>query len=169
MMVKKNIEQSERRIVLTVNGHRSTVNITPGMMLVDVLRDQLGLTGVKIGCRRGECGACTVQIDGKPVLSCLFPAIRSEGKKIITVEGLKTNGQLHALQEAFIDHGAIQCGFCTPGMLIAAKALLDENHNPSLSDIREALSGNLCRCGGYQNIFKAVLSTKRKHRLGLIG
>jgi carbon-monoxide dehydrogenase small subunit len=132
------------------------------MMLVDLLREQLGLTGTKVGCRRGECGACTVLIDGKPFSSCIYPAARVDGKEITTIEGLKIDGTLHPLQEEFINQGAVQCGFCTPGMIVSSKALLDTNPNPSVDDIKEALSGNLCRCGGYQKIFTAVLQAANK-------
>jgi len=144
-------------IKLTVNGESYEMAIEPRMTLLDVLRDILGLTGTKSGCSIGNCGSCTVLLDGKPVLSCLLLAVEAQGKDILTIEGLAQNGQLHPLQQAFIDHGAIQCGFCTPGMLLSAKALLDENPSPSEDEVKEAISGNLCRCTGYTNIVKAIL------------
>ena len=162
MRAKKNFDNHDRKIALSVNGKRFTVKVAPGMMLADVLRDQLGCIGVKIGCRRGECGACNVLVNGALFSSCLYPAVRANGKRIVTIEGLKTKNRLHPLQMAFIDHGAVQCGFCTPGMILSSKALLDENHHPALDEVRKALSGNLCRCGGYKKIFKAVLSARKK-------
>lgn len=143
-------------IKLMVNGESYEVAIEPKMLLLDVLRDNLGLTGTKKACDFGNCGSCTVLIDGKPVLACLTLAIEAQGKDILTVEGLARDGQLHPLQQAFIDYGAIQCGFCTPGMLLSAKALLDENPQPTETEIKEALSGNLCRCTGYAKIIQAV-------------
>jgi len=143
-------------IKLMVNGESYEVAVEFKRLLLDVLRDDLGLTGTKEACDFGNCGSCTVLIDGKPVLSCLTLAIEARGKDIMTVEGMAKNGQLHALQQAFIDYGAIQCGFCTPGMLLSAKALLDDNPEPTPAEIKEALSGNLCRCTGYVKIIEAV-------------
>ncbi len=160
-------EDPSERIRLILNGKERKVEIFPGMMLVDLLRDQLRLTGTKTGCRRGECGACTVLIGGKPFLSCLFPASRAAGQKITTIEGLKTDGHLHPIQKAFIAKGAVQCGFCTPGMILSATALLQDNPHPSLSEIQRALSGNLCRCGGYPKIFKAIRSAGKGTRKSL--
>ena len=158
-MKPQEIRNPAKLIKIKVNGKVYTPRVEAGMMLVDLLRDRMGLTGTKVGCRRGECGACTVLIDGKkPILSCLFPAIRADGKRITTIEGLRVGGKLHPLQKAFIDKGAVQCGFCTPGMILSAKALLEKNPHPSLQEVRNALAGNLCRCGGYSKIFKAVLS-----------
>jgi len=143
-------------IKLRVNGESYELPVEPKRLLVDVLRDNLGLTGTKKACEFGNCGSCTVLINGTPVLSCLTLAIEAQGKDILTVEGLARNGQLHPLQQAFVEYGAIQCGFCTPGMLLSVKALLDENPQPTKVEIKEALSGNLCRCTGYAKIIKAV-------------
>jgi len=151
----------KRAIILVVNGTEHSVEVQPSDLLVDVLRDRLRLTGTKKGCGTGECGACTVLLDGKPVNSCLLLAIRCEGRQITTIEGLGTPDSLHVLQKAFIDNGAVQCGFCAPGMLLSAKALLDENPAPSEMDIRQALAGNICRCTGYVKIVKAVSSAAR--------
>lgn len=144
-------------IRLIVNGEPYEVAVEPRMTLLDVLRNVLGLTGTKKGCELGNCGCCTVLLDGKPVLSCLFLAVEAQGKDILTIEGLAQNGQLHPLQQGFIDSGALQCGFCTPGMILSAKALLDENPSPAEEDVKEAISGNLCRCTGYANIVEAIL------------
>ena len=148
----------EREIELRVNGQSHQVVVKPQDLLVDVLREQIGLTGTKKGCGTGECGACTVLIDGRPVNSCLVIAVRAQGKEILTIEGLGTPEQLHPLQQAFIENAAVQCGFCAPGMLLAAKALLDQNQFPTEREIRQAISGNLCRCTGYAKIVKAVQS-----------
>ncbi|HUS77411.1 MAG TPA: (2Fe-2S)-binding protein [Patescibacteria group bacterium] len=146
------------KIVLKVNGEPREVYVEPGWTLLRVLREDLGLTGAKNGCGNGECGACTVIMDGKAVPSCLVLAVSAEGKEIETIEGLQKGGERHALQRAFIEHGAVQCGFCTPGMIMSAKALLDENPEPAEDAVREALQGNLCRCTGYKNIVEAVMS-----------
>ncbi len=145
-------------ITLTVNGEQHDVVVEPQMTLLDVLRDDLKLTGAKKGCDIGNCGSCTVLTDGKPVLSCLLLAIEAQGKNIVTIEGLARDGQLHPLQQAFIDYAALQCGFCTPGMILSAKALLDRNPNPTELEVKEAISGNLCRCTGYTKIIEAVLA-----------
>jgi len=139
-----------------VNGEDRPVSFAPYKTLLEVLREDLGLTGTKHGCELGECGACAVIVDGEPVLSCLALALEFEGREITTVEGLARKAELHPLQEAFADLGAAQCGYCTPGILVTAKALLDRNPDPTREEIREALSGNLCRCTGYQQIFEAV-------------
>lgn len=144
-------------ITLKINGESHEVAVEPNAILLDILRDELGLTGAKRACDFGDCGTCTVLMDGKPVLSCLTLALDARGKDIVTVEGMAENGHLHPLQQAFIEHGAIQCGFCTPGMLLSAKALLDHNPLPTDRDIREAISGNLCRCTGYKKIVEAIL------------
>ena len=141
---------------MTVNGRDVVVNIEPDELLVDVLREQLGLTGTKIGCNEGECGACTVIMDGQAVLSCLLPALRAEGREITTIEGLSDGDTLHPLQESFVDLGAVQCGYCTPGFIISAKALLDVNPHPNRDQIKEAIAGNLCRCTGYVKIIEAI-------------
>lgn len=146
----------KQQIELLINHRRYQVDVTPWDLLLNVLRDQLGLLGVKYGCGTGDCGACTVLVDGQALNSCLLLAIRLQGKEIITVEGLADGDKLHPLQQAFIDQGAVQCGYCTPGMLLSAKALLDENPNPTEEEIRQALAGNLCRCTGYKKIVEAV-------------
>jgi aerobic-type carbon monoxide dehydrogenase small subunit (CoxS/CutS family) len=141
---------------LTVNGEGVEVAFAPYKTLLEVLREDLNLCGTKHGCELGECGACAVLLDGQPVLSCLVLGVDCEARRVTTVEGLAADGRLHPLQEAFADLGAAQCGYCTPGFLIAAKALLEEVPNPTRDQIRESLSGNLCRCTGYQQIFEAV-------------
>ena len=141
---------------LLVNGEEQQVSFAPYKTLLEVLREDMNLTGTKHGCELGECGACAVLLDGQPVLSCLVLGVECEGRQVVTVEGLAPDGRLHPLQDAFADLGAAQCGYCTPGFLIAAKALLDEDPHPSRDRIREALSSNLCRCTGYQQIFEAV-------------
>ena len=140
-----------------VNGEAVVLEVDPEKTLLDVLRDELALTGSKRGCGRGDCGACTVIMDGKAILSCLTPIMQASGRDILTVEGLARNGKLHPLQEAFLETGAVQCGFCIPGMLLSAKALLDQNPSPTDPEVREGLSGNLCRCTGYKKIVEAVL------------
>jgi carbon-monoxide dehydrogenase small subunit len=144
------------QIALSVNSEPAEVAFAPYKTLLEVLREDLNLCGTKHGCELGECGACAVLLDGQPVLSCLVLGVECEGRQVVTVEGLAADGRLHPLQEAFADLGAAQCGYCTPGFLIAAKALLDEEPHPTRDRIREALSGNLCRCTGYQQIFEAV-------------
>ncbi len=141
---------------MTVNGIAQRVRVNPNARLLDVLRETLGLTGAKEGCGEGECGACTVIMDGKAVNSCLVLALQARGKEIITIEGLERHGELDRLQQAFIDQGAIQCGYCTPGMIMAAKALLMGNPHPSEAEIRLAIAGNLCRCTGYIKIIDAI-------------
>ena len=152
-------------LMLRVNGEDYNVFTEPWKTLVRVLRDDLGLTGVKEGCNTGNCGACTVLIDGKAVKSCLVLASQVKGKEILTIEGLAKN-RLHPLQQAFVEHFAIQCGFCTPGMILAAKGLLDENPNPTMEDVKLGLSGNLCRCTGYVKIVEAVLAAAEMIRKG---
>ena len=144
---------------LNVNGVGYPVEVEPGRSLLSVLRDEVGLTGSKEGCDDSECGACMVLLDGRPVNSCSYLALQADGREVTTIEGLASeDGELHPLQRAFLDQGGVQCGFCTPGMLISAKALLDENPTPSEEEIRLALSGNLCRCTGYSGIVRAVQS-----------
>ena len=140
----------------SVNGHPVSLETSPGRTLLDLLREDLKLTGTKHGCGIGECGACTVLLDGKPVNSCLTLAAQVDGRQVETVEGLSRSGRLHPLQEAFLKHHALQCGFCTPGVLLSAKALLDANPDPTEKQIREAISGNLCRCTGYEPIVEAI-------------
>lgn len=148
----------KRNVILSINHKDYELTLEPNETLLEVLRDRLGLTGTKTGCNTGDCGACTVLMDGNPVNSCLVLAVRAEGRHISTVEGLANGESLHPLQAAFLDKGAVQCGFCTPGMLMTAKGLLDKNSKPSTGEIREALSGNLCRCTGYVKIIEAVSS-----------
>jgi aerobic-type carbon monoxide dehydrogenase small subunit (CoxS/CutS family) len=147
---------------LAVNGVSYPVELEAGTSLLAAVRDVLGLTGAKEGCDDSECGACMMLLDGEPVNSCSFLALQAQGRRIVTVEGLAGNGDLHPLQRQFLAHGGVQCGFCTPGMLISAKALLDRNPDPSEDEIRIALSGNLCRCTGYQGIVRAVQAAARE-------
>ena len=150
-------------ISLTVNGFAATAEVTPSTRLLDLLRGPLGLTGTKEACGEGECGACTVLMDGLPVNACLVPALEADGTDILTIEGLAgPDGRLSELQRAFVDRGAIQCGFCTPGMIMSAKALLDSNPAPTDAEIRTALAGNLCRCTGYAQIVEAVQEAARR-------
>lgn len=144
------------KIKVTLNGEEMDVAFAPYKTLLEVLREDLGYTGTKHGCELGECGACAVLVNGKPVLSCLLLALECDGVEVTTVEGLGADGRLHPLQDAFADLGAAQCGYCTPAILVTAKALLDKSPNPTRDQIREALSGNLCRCTGYLQIFEAV-------------
>ncbi len=154
-------------IELTVNGRTRDVSVPPRMTLVDCLRDELRLTGTHVGCEHGVCGACSVLLDGAPIRSCLMFAVQAEGHEVTTVEGLADiDGTLSAIQDSFWENHALQCGYCTPGMLIAGQALLDENPNPSEADIREAISGNLCRCTGYQQIVEAIAEAARRRREG---
>lgn len=147
-------------IILTINGERKEVRVWPTETLVDTLREKLGLTGTRIMCNAGECGACTLLIDGKPMLSCLMLAIECEGKDILTVEGLanSASGELHPIQTTFVEKSGMQCGVCTPGMMLTGKALLDENPEPTEDEVREALAGNLCRCGNYRRITECILA-----------
>jgi carbon-monoxide dehydrogenase small subunit len=147
-----------RLIELTVNGRPRAIEVAVHHTLLDVLRDDLGLTGTKECCLVGECGACTVLIDGRSVDSCLVLAVEADGTEVTTVEGLASDGRLHPLQQAFLDEGAAQCGFCIPGQLLAARALLDQNPHPTRAEVEEGLAGNLCRCAGYQQIIEAVLA-----------
>ena len=156
-------EQKKICINLNVNGKDYALEVKPHWTLLEVIRDQIGLTGTKYGCGTGECGACTVLMDGKPAPSCLVLAPQAEGKKIITIEGL-AGKELHPLQKAFVAEGAIQCGYCTPGMILTAKALLDRNPNPTEEEVRHAIDGNLCRCTGYVKPVKAILVAAKKMR-----
>ena len=143
-------------LVFTVNGAEQAEFVEPGALLLDVLRDKLGLTAAKSGCNQGTCGACTIMVGGEPMLACLIPAQRVEGRAVETLEGL-ANGELHPLQRAFSEGFAAQCGFCTPGMILVAKWLLDNNPHPSRADVIDAISGNICRCTGYEPIVRAIL------------
>lgn len=151
-------------VVLEINGRRAEGSAEPRRLLSDFLRHDLKLTGTHVGCEQGACGACTVLLDGEPVRSCLMLAVQCDGAKILTIEGLAGADGLHPLQQAFIDKHGLQCGFCTPGMLMAAKALLDRNATPSEAEVRDWLSGNLCRCTGYQFIVDAVIEAARRMR-----
>lgn len=151
----------EKRIIqLTVNGEDYDLIVTPNRTLLEVLRNELNLTGTKEGCGEGACGMCTVLLDGQPVRSCLTLAVEAQGKAITTIEGLAEDGTLHPVQQAFVEHGAIQCGFCSPGMILVTKALLDENPHPTEQQAREAISGNVCRCTGYAKIVEAMLAVQ---------
>ena len=154
------------QLKFNLNGREVTTKVRPNLLLVDLLRDVLGLKGTKAGCRQGECGACTVLLNGEPVNSCILPAMKVSGQSVMTIEGLADEDKLDPIQEAFVDEGAIQCGFCTPAMVLSAKALLEKDPHPDESQIRQSLSGVLCRCTGYRKIVKAVqkagLSQKRK-------
>ena len=149
------------KVSFVINGKKEEREIPPNISLLELLRDHLGLTGAKKGCEIGECGACTVILDGRPVYACLVLAPKVDGKEIITIEGIGEEGKLYPVQKAFLTHGAVQCGFCTPGMILAAKALLDEKPNPSREEIEDAISGNLCRCTGYLQIVEAVEASRK--------
>jgi carbon-monoxide dehydrogenase small subunit len=146
---------------LNVNGAEHSLEVEPRMLLVHALRDELGLTGTHVGCDTSNCGACTVHMDGKAVKSCTVLAVQADGVPVTTIEGMAQDGELHPLQEAFWNDHALQCGYCTPGMIMAAAGLLSENPNPTEEEVRHALEGNLCRCTGYQNIVKAVLDAAK--------
>ena len=149
------------QIALRVNGTDHEVLVAPNRTLTEVLRADFDLTGTKQGCGEGECGSCTVLLDGQPVNSCLVLAVQADGHEITTIEGLADGNELHPIQQAFVNHGAVQCGFCTPGMVLSAKALLDRKKQPTEHEIRSAISGNLCRCTGYQKIVDAVQAAGR--------
>lgn len=151
-------------INICVNGRWYELAVKPWEKLVDVLRNRLGLTGTKVGCGEGECGACTVNIDGKAILSCLMLAVQADGKEVLTIEGLQQGAELHPLQKAFVKHAAVQCGYCTPGMIMAAKAMLNHDSDPSEEAVRKTLSSNLCRCTGYDRPVKAVLDAAKTMR-----
>ncbi|MFO7996041.1 MAG: (2Fe-2S)-binding protein [Dehalococcoidia bacterium] len=153
----------DKRIIrLTVNGEEHQVEISAKETLLEVLRERLSLTGAKEGCQDGSCGACTILLDGKPARACLVLAAEAEGKDILTIEGLSRDNELHPIQEAFIHHGGIQCGFCTPGMILTAKALVDSNPEPTEAEIEEAISGNLCRCTGYAKIVESIIAATKR-------
>jgi aerobic-type carbon monoxide dehydrogenase small subunit (CoxS/CutS family) len=154
--------ESKKRITLTVNGKKVEGDIPGRMTLAEFLREELDLTGTKVGCNRGECGSCTVILDGYAVLSCTVLGVEASGREVLTIEGLASEGKLHPIQEAFVEQDALQCGYCTPGMIMSIKALLDRNPNPTDDDVRRSIDGNLCRCGSYPNIIKATMDAARK-------
>ncbi|OYT47226.1 MAG: (2Fe-2S)-binding protein [Desulfurococcales archaeon ex4484_42] len=158
---------NRRRIKFKLNGELVEVDVRPNELLLNVLREKFHLTGTKYSCGLGECGACTVLVDGEPVLACLTLAVDVDGKEVVTIEGLAKNGELDPIQRAFAEEGAIQCGFCTPGFIIITKALLSENPNPTEEEIREYIRGNLCRCTGYVNIVKAIKRASEYYRQNL--
>ncbi len=158
---------SKHIITLKVNGDFYEVAVDPWRTLVEVIREDLNLTGTKIGCQTGDCGACTIIMDGDTVCSCMTLAVEAEGREITTIEGLTSDGErLHPIQEAFVEHGAVQCGYCTPGMIMSAKHFLDKNPDPSKADIRKGLSGNLCRCTGYNQIVEAIAAAADTAKAG---
>jgi len=161
-MAQDELTSSKKHVALTVNGKPVKGEIDCRMTLAEFLREELWLTGTKVGCNRAECGACTVLLDGNPVYSCTVLAVDAAGKEVMTIEGLSDEGKLHPLQEAFIEHDALQCGYCTPGMILSAKALLDSNPHPTEDDVRKAIDGNLCRCGSYPNIIEATIAASEK-------
>ncbi|WP_279009768.1 (2Fe-2S)-binding protein [Synergistes jonesii] len=148
----------KKTVTLTLNGSTIMREVPVNRTMLDFLRDDLKLTGTKCGCGAGECGTCTILVNGEPVNSCLMLATDADGKEVTTIEGLSRDGGLHPLQKAFLAYGAIQCGYCTPGMILSSKALLDRNPHPTIDEVKKALSGNICRCTGYDKIFKAVMS-----------
>ncbi|MFA5868140.1 MAG: (2Fe-2S)-binding protein [Candidatus Bathyarchaeia archaeon] len=150
------------KITINVNGKQRRFDVEPHTLLLNLIRDQMNLTGTKYGCGIGECGACTVLLDGDAVLACMMLAVDADGHRVDTVEGLSDGDKLHPIQQAYLDEGAVQCGFCTPGFIMSTKALLDKNPNPNEAEIREYLNGNICRCTGYVNIVKAVQSAAAK-------
>ena len=150
------------KLSFILNGKPVSLEVADNARLLDVLRDALGLTGVKEGCGVGECGACTVIVDGDAVDSCLYPALRADGKSVTTIEGLAPDGRLDRLQQAVLDHHALQCGFCTPGFILSAKALLDKNPHPTREEVKVAIAGNLCRCTGYEQLIEAVLDAAER-------
>lgn len=155
---------------LIVNGEEHILSVATNATLAEALREKLGLTGLKIGCNNGECGACTVLVNGQPIVSCLTLAIECEGKEILTIEGLvdPETGELHPIQEAFVEHHGFQCGYCTSGMIMSVKALLDRNLDPTEEEVREAINGNICRCTGYVSIIESVLAAAKKERQRMI-
>ena len=152
----------QRTIRFTLNGEQREVTVYPNDLLLNVIREQEFLTGTKYGCGIGECGVCTVRVDGQPMLSCLMLAVAVDGRQVVTIEGLARDSQLDPVQEAFLDHGAVQCGYCTPGMIMMSRSLLDENPRPTEDEVRKYLRGCLCRCTGYASIVRAVLALAEK-------
>ena len=162
MKASETLSGSKRHVVLTVNGKKIEADVDHRMTLAELLREELDLTGTKVGCNRGECGSCTVIMDGMAVYSCTTLAVEAVGRDVQTIEGLGSGRELHPIQESFIEHDALQCGFCTPGMILSVKALLDRKTLPTELDIRTAIDGNLCRCGSVPNIIEATLEVSRK-------
>jgi carbon-monoxide dehydrogenase small subunit len=160
------MEKRMKEIEMIVNGNRHKVEVHPWETLLEILREKLQLTGTKEGCGLGECGACTVIMEGVAVNSCLIPAMEAEGKGILTIEGLAANGKLHPIQQAFVAHGGMQCGFCTPGMILSSKTLLDQNPDPSEEEIKEGIAGNFCRCTGYTKIIESIKAAAEEMRGG---
>ncbi|MBI4491485.1 MAG: (2Fe-2S)-binding protein [Chloroflexi bacterium] len=154
------------RIELRVNDRNQVVEVEPFTTLAECLRNQLGLIGVRVSCNQGDCGACTILVDGQPVNACMELAIEAEGRSVTTIEGLARNGHLHPIQQAFVEHHGMQCGFCTPGMIMVARALLESNPAPTEQEVKEALVGNICRCGSYPKIITSVLSAAQTMREG---
>lgn len=159
----KKVKQ-QQLLKVTINGEYQEIMVYTDLSLAEFLRDQLLLTGTKIGCKKGECGACTIILNGSAVLSCILPVMRAMDADILTIEGLANGDVLHPIQEEFINGGAVQCGFCSPGMILSSKALIDENPNPSPDDIKRALGGNICRCTGYEKIEKSVIKAAERMR-----
>lgn len=157
----------KKLVKFAVNGEAHELEVDPSRNLLEVLREDIGLTGTKYGCGEGDCGACTVLMDGRPVNSCLILIGKVDGKEIMTIEALAKGNELHSIQKAFIDYGAIQCGYCTPGMILSTKSILDNNPSPSDEEIKKGISGNLCRCTGYQKIFEAIQSLTDNNREGV--
>jgi aerobic-type carbon monoxide dehydrogenase small subunit (CoxS/CutS family) len=162
MTVEEDLSGSKKHLALTVNGTNVEADIDSRMTLAEFLREELDLTGTKVGCNRGECGSCTVILDGMAVYSCTVLAVEAAGKTVLTIEGLGSEKELHPLQQAFIEHDALQCGYCTPGMILSLEALLQKNPKPTSDEVRCAIDGNLCRCGSYPNIIKATLDASAK-------
>ena len=160
---------AKQLITLTVNGQPREIAVEPSWTLLETVREQLRLTGAKEGCGTGDCGACSMLVEGRLVTSCLMLAVQADGCEVMTIEGLATNGSLHPVQAAFVQKGGVQCGFCTPGMIVAAASLLQRNPSPSLEDVREGLAGNLCRCTGYAKIYESVLAAAEISRSATSG
>jgi aerobic-type carbon monoxide dehydrogenase small subunit (CoxS/CutS family) len=158
----EDLRKDKERITLTVNGKKVEAEVDVRMTLAEFLRETLGLIGTKVGCNRGECGSCTVILDGQAVYSCTVLAVEAGHKSVVTIEGLMEDGKLHPLQEAFLEHDALQCGYCTPGMILSLKAFLDRNPRPTPDEIKTAIDGNACRCGCFPNIIKAALAASEK-------
>lgn len=161
-MAEENVPQSKKQVMLTVNGRPFDRVVDARLTLAEFLREELGLTGTKVGCNRGECGSCTVILNGMPVYSCSVLAVEATGGAVLTIEGLAIGGKLHPIQEAFIAHDGLQCGYCTPGMILSVKALLDRHPHPDEAEIRSAIDGNFCRCGSYPNIINATLDAAER-------